>query len=119
MPISVSGNLFLMSSVVGVTVAIGLGVVAFVLGMFLPNEQGSFFDPFEVYLWPAGILAPVIGPILLSTKLMYWLVPDGGAPAGVFLIVISAPLFWAILFGVAHFAWSAVRKQRVKRSSGV
>jgi hypothetical protein len=102
-----------MSAVVGLMVAIGVGVVAFVLGMFLPNAQGSrFLDPFGIYLWPAGILAPVIGPLLLSTKLVYWLVPDGGAPAGVFLIVLSSLLFWAILFGVAYFAWSALRKWR-------
>lgn len=49
-----------MSGVVGVTVAIGVGVVAFVLGMFLPDAQGSrFLDPFEMYLGPAGILVPV------------------------------------------------------------
>lgn len=121
MPIKFRGNRFLMSGVVGVTAAVGVGVVAFVLGMFLPNAQGSrFLDPFEMYLRPAGILAPVTGPLLLSTKLVYWLVPDGGAPAGVFLIVLCSLLFWAILFGVAYFVWSSVRrKQRAERQTGI
>jgi hypothetical protein len=115
----IRGYRFLISALVGVAFAIGLGVVAFAMRMLLPTEQGSnFFDPFGMYFWPGGILIPILGR-LLPMKLMYWLFPDGGAPAGVFLIVLSALLFWAILFGVAHFVWSSARhKQGVARSSG-
>src|ERR1700693_3857199 len=66
---------FFRSAVVGVFFAIAGFVLAFALA--------PFFDVVvRVYLAPAGLLLPVVGP-LISSKAVYWLVPDGGATAGV------------------------------------
>jgi hypothetical protein len=92
---------FFRSAVVGMVLAIAVGLLAFALS--------PFFDAIGVYVMPAEMLAPVIGPLLAST-VMYWLVPDGGVPASVLLIVISAFFFWTIVFGVAHFAWPSLRR---------
>ena len=69
------------------------------------------FDPVVVYITPARLLVPVLGPII-TPKLVYWLVPDGGPAAGVLLIFASAVLFWTICFGALYFAWATSRRRR-------
>jgi hypothetical protein len=59
--------------------AIAIGALAFALA--------PFFDAVGVYIVPAGLLLPVIGR-LIPSKMAYWLSPDGGPAAGVFLILV-------------------------------
>ena len=92
---------FFKSAMVGVSFAIAGLVLAFALAPFLGGAV-------MVYVAPAGMLVPVIGP-LIPSKVLYWLVPDGGAPAGVLLIGVCALIFWTLAFGVAHFAWVSLR----------
>jgi hypothetical protein len=94
---------FFRSAVVGVFLAIAGFVLAFALA--------PFFDVVvRVYLAPAGLLLPVVGP-LISSKAVYWLVADGGATAGVLMVGVCALFFWTIVFGVAHFAWVSLRRE--------
>ena len=75
----------LISSVgVGIIAAVALGAVAF--------ARSPFFHAVGVYIMPARLMVPVLGPIVPS-RLTYWLVPDGGAAAGVLLVIASAILF--------------------------
>lgn len=96
-------KLFFSSVGVGIIAAAVLGAVAFALS--------PFFDAVVVYITPARLLVPVLGPII-TPKLVYWLVPDGGPAAGVLLIFASAVLFWTICFGALYFAWATSRRRR-------
>ncbi len=91
----------LRSAIVGVLFAIAGFVVAFALARF-------FNSAVLLYVAPAGMLLPVIGPLI--SKVMYRLVPDGGAMAGALLVGVCALFFWTIVFGVAHFAWVSLRR---------
>jgi hypothetical protein len=82
---------------------VALGAAAFALS--------PFFDAVGVYIMPARLMAPVLGPIVPS-RLTYWLVPEGGAAAGVLLILASSVLFWTICFGVIYFVWATSRRRR-------
>jgi hypothetical protein len=55
-----------------------------------------------VYLWPGTYIAPVLGKIT-PTSFLYWLVPDGGAPAYLLLIAIGALFSWAVLCTAVAF----------------
>jgi len=99
-------KLFFSSAGVGPVRAIALGAIAYA---FAP-----LFDAVGVYIMPARLLVPVAGRIIPS-QLIYWLVPDGGAAAGVLLILTSAVLFWTVCFGAIYFAWATSRR---KQSSG-
>ena len=94
---------FFRSAVIGAALAIAGFALAFALA--------PFFDAVILYITPAAILVPVIGS-LIPSKVVYWLIPDGGGPAGVLLIMISAFFFWTMVFGVAHFAWLSLRQRR-------
>jgi hypothetical protein len=83
--------------------SVGLGTLTFALG--------RFFDAFGIYLAPAGKVIVVVGPII-PDSVVYWLIPNGGAPAGVLLVVISAMFFWTVLFGGVHFAWTSLGRRR-------
>jgi len=96
-------KLFFRSFGVGIIAAVALGVLAFAVA--------PFFDAVGLYLVPAKLIVPVLGPVIPS-MLPYWLVGDGGAAAGVFLILVSAVLFWATSIGAIHFAWAASRRKR-------
>jgi len=96
------GRLF-KSALVGALSAIAACVLAFALA--------PWFDAVRLFITPAAILVPIIGPMLPSTAL-YSLVPDGGAPAGVLLILSSALLFWALIFGTAYFTLASVIGRR-------
>src|SRR5262245_41531983 len=69
------------------------------------------FDAFSIYISPSRFLLPVIGP-LVPSALVDRLVPEGGAPAGVLLIVICAALFWAIIFALLYFVWTSIKRAR-------
>ena len=92
---------FFRSAGIGMLLAIAVGVLAFALS--------PFFDAVGLYATPARILLPVVGPLIPSTTL-YRLFPDGGAPAGLFLILRCAILFWTLVFGIVHFAWLSLRR---------
>ena len=98
-----SMKLFFSSVGVGIITAVALGAVAFALS--------PFFDAVGVYIMPARLMVPVLGSIVPS-RLTYWLVPDGGAAAGVLLIISSAILFWTICFGALYFAWATSKHRR-------
>ena len=95
--------MFFRSAAVGIVAAIALGILAFALA--------PFFDAVGVYITPAGLLVQVIGPLIPST-VVYWLVPGGGAPAGLLLILVCTLLFWTIVFGGTHFAWASLKRRR-------
>ena len=88
-----------------------IGAVLAIAGFALAFALAPFFDAVILYITPAAILVPVIGS-LIPSKVVYWLVPDGGGPAGLLLIMISAFFFWTIVFGVVHFSWLSLRDRR-------
>ena len=83
---------FFRSAIVGVFLAIAGFVLTFALAPF-------FGSAVLAYVAPAGMLVPVIGP-LIPSKVVYWLVPDGGAPAGALLVGVCA------LFFLDYCVWS-------------
>lgn len=101
-------KLFFSSAGVGIIAAIALGAVAFAVA--------PFFDAVGVYLMPARLVGPVLGPII-PLRLAYWLVPEGGAPAGFLLILVSAILFWTTCFGAIYFAWAMSRERQAARET--
>jgi hypothetical protein len=107
MTFRVSLMLLFRSVGVGILAAIALGVSAF--------AAAPFFDAVGIYLTPAKLVVPVMGPVIPST-LMYWLIPDGGAPAGIFLILVSAVGFWSIFFGAIYFAWARLKSRLSART---
>jgi hypothetical protein len=84
----------------GTLAALSAGVIAFALS--------HFFDAFSLFISPSRLVLPVIEP-LVPDSVIYWLVPDGGATAGVLLIMFCALLFWSAVFGAIHFAWMLLR----------
>jgi len=95
----------LKSAFLGAAFAIVVGVLAYA---FAP-----FFDAVGVYITPARLLLPIIGPFL-PLSVVYRLVPAGGAPAGVLLILTCALFFWTVAFGVVHFAMASLKRRRAK-----
>lgn len=104
-----SPRLFLKSAALGILAAIALGGLAF--------AAEPLFDAVGVYIAPARLTIFVVEP-LIPSRLMYWLIPDGGAPAGLFLILVSAILFWGILFGAIYFTWATARRRRSGAATG-
>jgi hypothetical protein len=96
-------NLLFKSAVDGMVAAIAVGVLAFALG--------PFFDAVGAYIKPAGYLIPVLGRVTPS-RAAYWLTPDGGAAAGVLLILLCTLLFWTVIFGASYFAWIELKHRR-------
>lgn len=103
MKLPLSLRLFILSAGAGAVGAIALGVIAYALA--------PVFDAVGVYIMPARLLVPVVGRVIPS-RLMYQLVPDGGAAAGVLLILASAVLFWTVCFGAIYFAWATSRRKQ-------
>jgi ABC-type tungstate transport system substrate-binding protein len=54
------------------------------------------------YFWPGTHIAPVLGKTT-PTAVMYWLVPEGGAPSYLLLVATGALFSWAVLFTAAAF----------------
>jgi hypothetical protein len=94
---------FFISAVVGMLLALAVGAIVLVLA--------SFIDAVGFYIAPAKILAPIIGP-LIPSSMMYRLAPDGGAPAGILVIMICTLCFWTIVFTAVDFAWLSLRQRR-------
>jgi hypothetical protein len=88
--------------------AIAAGALAF--------AAGHLFDAVGIYVAPAGFFLPVMQRVI-SSKLVYWLVPDGGAPAGLLLILVIAIMFWSIVFGATYFAWATLRRDRTAQGT--
>lgn len=95
--------LILRSVIAGILAAIALGALAFAVA--------PFFDAVGVYLTPARLVLPVIGPAIPS-RLMDWLIPDGGPAAGVLLILVAAILVWTIFFGAIYFVCALSKHRR-------
>jgi hypothetical protein len=93
----------LKSAFVGILLAIAVGVLAYALAPVL--------DAVGLYIAPTRILIPVIGP-LIPSSVTYRLVPEGGATAGVLLILICALIFWSIIFGATHFFIGTLKRHR-------
>ena len=87
------------SAVIGMVFAIALGALAYALA--------PFFDAVGLYAEPGFIFLPMI-----PETLVYRLDPEGGPAVGIFLLVLCATSFWAILFGAAHFGWVLLRLRR-------
>jgi len=90
----------LKSAAAGMLAAFSAGVIAFALS--------RFFDAFSLFIAPSRLVLPVIEPVFPDGAI-YWLVPNGGAAAGVLLIMFCALLFWSVAFGAIHFAWMQLR----------
>ena len=101
-------KLVLTSGVVGILAAIALGGIAF--------AAEPIFDTVRAYFAPARLTIFVVGP-LIPSRLMDWLIPDGGGPAGVLLILVSAILFWSIFFGAIYFTWARSKRRRAAPTS--
>ena len=95
-------NLFFKSAVIGTVAAIAAGVLAFALA--------RFFDAVGAYMEPAAFLMPVIGRIIPLRA--DWVIPSGGPPAGVLLMMVCTLLFWAVIFGGSYFAWTKLKHKR-------
>ena len=65
MKLPTSPKLFFSSVGVGIVAAVALGAIAFALS--------PLFDAVGVYIMPARLMVPVLGPIVPS-RLTYWLV---------------------------------------------
>ena len=97
-------NLFFKSAFVGTVAAIAVGVLAFALA--------PFFDAVGAYMKPAAFLIPFIGRMIPS-RTLYRVIPDGGAAAGVLLMLVCTFSFWAVVFGGSYFAWAKLNPKRV------
>lgn len=87
-------GLLIRSVFVGILSAVVTCVFAFALA--------PWFDAVGLLIAPAAILVSIICPIMPSIAL-YSLVPDGGAPAGVLLVLGSALFFWVVIFGAMYY----------------
>jgi hypothetical protein len=94
----------LKSIVVGLISALCLGAFTFVFPLF---------DAFTVYVSPARISMPLLDR-LFPDRFIYWLFPDGGPPAGVFLITVAAVIFWTVVLATMHLTWVIIRQHRIK-----
>ena len=83
------------SVLVGVLSASAASILALLLGRF-----SNIFVLF--FVAPTQLLGRVTGS-LIPTWLVYWLVPEGGATAGVLLVMACGFLFWSIVFTAIHF----------------
>jgi len=89
----------LKSFLVGLAVAIGIGMLAFALA----------FDAFKIYIAPAGWLLRVVFPIIAPA--VNWIIPEGGPPAGVLAILVCSVMFWTTLLAIIHFSWTRYQKR--------
>jgi hypothetical protein len=89
----------LKSAVIGMLLAIAVGVLAYAVA--------PFFDVVGIYAAPGIMFLP-----LIPSKLVYWLGPNEGPAVGIFLLLLCATFFWTVLFGAAHFGWVSFRLRR-------
>ena len=69
----------------------------------------------RVYIWPGQALMPVLG-WALPDRLIYALVPDGGAPAALLVVLLGSSFTWGAAFlaiwTLARRVTSHVRRNR-------
>lgn len=58
----------------------------------------------SVYLWPGTIVGSALAKVVPSAW-MYGIVPEGGAPAFLLLVLIGSFLSWGLLFVVCQALW--------------
>ncbi len=83
--------------------SVAFGVAAFMLA---PNTWVV-----SVYLWPGNYVGAAIARVVPSS-LMYSVVPEGGPPAFLFLVLLGAFVSWTILFGACQTVWSRYRQSQ-------
>lgn len=66
----------------------------------------------SVYLWPGTYVGAALAR-LVSSSLMYFVVPEGGAPAFLLLVLIGAFVSWTILFAACQTLWSRYKQSRL------
>jgi len=96
----INKRLFLKSILFGIVLSLILFAIAYIL---LPQTWVT-----QAYLFPGLILGSPFG-LLISTKIIYWLVPEGGGPAFILVSLIAAVLFWLLLFAMIHYFWQSRR----------
>ena len=85
----------LLLALIGMCFSAAIGAVA--LAILPPGWAWT------AYMWPGIQTAPVLVHIT-PTAMVYWLVPEGGAPAYLLLVLTGAFLAWSVLFALAAFA---------------
>ena len=86
------------SAIVGASLAITFGVLAY--------EVAPWIDAVSVYAIPGEMF---LG--LIPSKMVYWLVPEGG-PLAAALSVPFAAGFWTVLLAGAHFGCISLKTRR-------
>ncbi len=84
------------SAGVGALISIALGVAVFVFG----GQTAAA----NAYLFPGVHMAGVVSPAV-PTSLVYWIEPEGGPYAFLFLSLVSAAVLWAVVFGSIRYVW--------------
>src|SRR2546425_816859 len=82
------------SALVGVSLALLLGLLMFVLG-----AKTHFVT---AYLAPGILVGGLLSPAIPS-KFVYWVEPDGGPTAFLLLAALSSVAFWSPLFGAVFY----------------
>ena len=93
-------------------------LTALCVGIFAAIIVGALSfaaDAVDAYIAPARLVVPIVGP-LIPSSLVYRLIPDGNAPAGVMLILGSAILSWSFFFAVIYLAWHSFKQKRALTS---
>jgi hypothetical protein len=85
----------------GALTSIALGVTVVVFG----GQTAAV----HAYLYPGVHMAGLVSPAV-PTSLVYWIEPEGGPYAFLFLALVCAAVIWAVVFGSIHYAW--VRRRR-------
>ena len=83
---------FLWLTSCSVVLSAALGLLVFILA---PNTWAV-----SVYLWPGTYVAALLTRII-PNNLIYWLVPEGGPPAFLLLVLLGSFVSWAALLGLA------------------
>jgi len=93
------------------TLRSGFGGILISVALAALSYAVPLLDAFGIYISPGRYLLPAIEPLVPST-LIYRLVPEGGAHAGVLLVVTCALLFWTIVFGLLLFVRTSLKRKR-------
>jgi len=88
---------FCKSAGLGALISIALGVAVFVVGRHT--------SAVNAYLFPGVHMAGLVSPAV-PTAWVYWIEPEGGPYAFLFLSLVCAAVIWAAVFGSIHYAWA-------------
>jgi hypothetical protein len=95
---------FLWYAFCGVISSAASGLLVFILA---PKSRAV-----SVYLWPGMHVAPLLAR-LVPIKIMSWVVPEGGPPAYLLLVLVGSFLSWAVLFGLATLAVHLMMRRKL------